>query len=115
MLGNDECSRLSVALQETKETKKNNLSGLSCTQRCRPQTYSPQYLHPSFNYIALSLSHIHTHIKIQTADQSGTASNTGDVWSHDHAVGPIQCEGEGHALQIQCTYSTSMSTYKRAS
>lgn len=56
MLGNDECSRLSVALQETKETKreKNQLSGLSCTQRCRPQTYSPKYLHPSFIYIVLS-------------------------------------------------------------
>ncbi len=49
----------------------------------------PKHLYPCFYYIFPSFIHTHTHTSKhkQSGTICGTAGNTGDVWSRDHAVG----------------------------
>ena len=93
MLSDDECSRLPVALQETKETCiMSDKSFIRTVVSFLSTNFDLNiFLSLFLLHLSFSLSNIHTYIKTQTAEQSGTvrgtASNTGDVWSHDHAVG----------------------------
>lgn len=72
MLGNDEFSRLSVALQNTK------------------------HKWPIMSSLLLSLLHMFTRHK----RSEEAAGNMADVWSHDRAVEPLKPGGQDHALQI---------------